>query len=394
MSGLHMRHARLLLVLAAVAGSAAMGSGQSGPGSPRVTLVRLPDGAIQPQLVADSAGVLHLLYFKGEAAHGDLFYAQVGGNGSFSRTTPVNARSGSAIATGTMRGGHLAIGRNGRVHVAWHGSDQAQPRAQDGATPVLYTRMNTAGSAFEPERNVVSRPLMGLDGGTVAADAAGNVYVAWHAFQPGLRGEDDRRVWIARSSDDGRTFMPENAASNAATGACGCCAVGALADRRGTLYVLYRAATQVVHRDTYLLTSHDRAATFASAKLQEWNIGACPMSSFSLDASPSGVRAAWETDGQVQWLRLDPAAGTQSNIVAAPGSATGRKHPVIATNESGETMLAWTEGTGWNKGGGLAWQVFDREGRPVGTQGRVPGIPTWSLAAVAALPDGQFVIVY
>ena len=143
-----MRHARLLLVVAAVAGSAAMGSGQSTPGSPRVSLVRLPDWAIQPQLVADAAGVLHLLYFKGKAAHGDLFYAQVGGNGSFSRTTPVNARSGSAIATGTMRGGHLAIGRNGRVHVAWHGSDQAQPRAQDGATPVLYTRMNAAGSVI------------------------------------------------------------------------------------------------------------------------------------------------------------------------------------------------------------------------------------------------------
>jgi len=387
------KHASSFLIGIAVVASVATAAGQSGGGAPKVSVVRLPEGAIQPQLLVDGA-VIHVLYFKGDPAHGDLFYAQLGSNGSFSHTMQVNGHAGSAIATGTMRGGHLALGRNGRVHVAWHGSDQAQPRADGGSTPVLYTRMNADGTAFEPERNVVSEKLVGLDGGTVAADGAGNVYVAWHAFQPGMRGEDDRRVWIARSSDDGRTFSREIAASDAATGACGCCAVGALADRRGNLYVLYRAAKDVVHRDTYLLTSRDRAATFTSAKLQEWNIGACPMSSFSLNESASGIRAAWETDGQVQWLRVDPATGTRSEIVVAPGATANRKHPVIATNTRGETMLAWTEGTGWNKGGGLAWQVFDRDGRPIGPLGRAPGIPTWSMAAVAPLPDGAFAIIY
>ena len=43
-----------------------------------------------------------------------------------------------------------------------------------------------------------------------------------------------------------------------------------LVDRRGALYLLYRSAREVVHRDTYLLVSRDGAKSFTSARLQEW----------------------------------------------------------------------------------------------------------------------------
>jgi len=359
-----------------------------------VTLVRLPDAGIQPQIAVDGNGTVHVLYFKGDDAHGNLFYARLGPDGTFSKPIQVNTQAGSAQATGTMRGGHLAIGKNGRVHVTWHGSGQALPRAPGNETPVLYARLNDAGTGFQPERNVVQQRVDGLDGGTVAADPAGNVYVAWHAFEPGLRGEADRRVWVTRSSDDGRTFARETAASDAATGACGCCAVGALADRGGTLYLLYRAAFETVHRDTYLLTSRDKGMTFTTSRLQEWNIGACPMSTFSLIDATTGILAAWETDGQVQWTRVDPRTGEHAGTVSPPGATKNRKHPVLAANARGETLLVWTEGTSWNKGGGLAWQLFDRDGKPLSEQGRLAGVPAWSQVAVVARPDGGFTIGY
>jgi hypothetical protein len=361
---------------------------------PAVSLVRLPSGGIQPQAVVDGRGGVHVLYFMGDPAHGDLFYARLDSSNRFSAPIRVNSVAGSAMATGTMRGGHLAVGRNGRIYVAWHGSSAATPKAPGNETPVLVTRLDDLGAAFERERNVVERKVTGLDGGTVAADASGNVYVAWHAFEPGLRGEADRRVWVARSRDDGRTFAMETPASDASTGACGCCAVGLMADRRGTLYGLYRSAADSTHRDTYLLTSRDRGQTFSSDKLQEWNVGACPMSSFSLADTASGVLAAWETNGQVQWTRVDAATGRRSAMVEAPGASQNRKHPVLAANDRGESMLVWTEGTGWNKGGGVAWQIFGRDGRPAGEFGRAPGVPTWSLAAGVARPAGGFVILY
>jgi len=119
------------------------------------------------------------------------------------------------------------------------------------------------------------------------------------------------------------------------------------------------------------------------------------MSSEALVEGPNGVLAAWETEGQVKFARVDAEAVKLSTPVAAPGSRRDRKHPVLAVNARGETLLAWTEGTGWNRGGAVAWQRYDAGGRPVGETGRVEGgVPPWGLAAVAPRPDGGFLLVH
>src|SRR5262249_5593595 len=157
--------------------------------------------------------------------------------------------------TGNIRGAHLALGKNGRVHVAWNGSHKALPKAPGGGTPMLYSRLNEKGTAFEPQRNLI-QSAPGLDGGgSVAADRAGSVYVCWHAPEPSKKGEANRRVWVAVSTDEGKTFAAERAASTEPTGACGCCGMRAFADSKGTLYALYRGAKDVEQRDMYLLSS-------------------------------------------------------------------------------------------------------------------------------------------
>src|SRR2546423_1655006 len=58
-------------------------------------------------------------------------------------------------------------------------------------------------------------------------------------------------------------------------------------------------------------------------------------------------------------------------------------------------LLAWTEETGWQRGGSLAWQLFDRDGKPLAQKGRLAGaVPVWGLATAVARPDGGFTIVY
>lgn len=79
---------------------------------------------------------------------------------------------------------------------------------------------------------------------------------------------------------------------------------------------------------------------------------------------------------------------------AAPGIAKGRKHPRVAINKSDEMLFVWTEGTGWQRGGSLAWQLYDRSGQPTSEKGMIAGIPTWSFAAPAVNADGSFSIVY
>ena len=96
-------------------------------GQDTVTLMRTPDGGIQPQVAVDAKGVLHLIYFKGSPEAGDIFYVRRDpGATSFSRPLRVNTVPGSAVAIGSVRGAQLAVGKGGRVHVV---------RQDDGPQP-------------------------------------------------------------------------------------------------------------------------------------------------------------------------------------------------------------------------------------------------------------------
>lgn len=365
-------------------------------GSGRVTVLRTPDGGIQPQAAIDARGVIHLIYFQGNPSEGDLFYVdRKPGEDRFSEPVRVNSHPGSAIAAGTIRGGQIALGKRERVHVAWNGTDVARPKNPSGGSPMLYTRSDEGGTAFEPQRNLMTRTSALDGGGTVAADGDGNVYVAWHGrAEDAPDGEMGRRMFVARSKDEGATFAPEEPALERETGACACCGTRALADRRGEVYALYRAATGGVERDMTLLTSGDRGEHFRGASVHQWTIDACPMSSASLAEVGDGVVAAWETKGQIYFALIVPKATKVANPVSPPGGGGDRKHPAVAGNVEGETILVWTEGTGWKKGGDLAWQVFDRSGHPTERKGWVEGgVPVWGLATVVARPDGGFTII-
>jgi hypothetical protein len=161
--------------------------------------------------------------------------------------------------------------------------------------------MNDTRTGFDPQINVMQFSG-GLDGGgSVAADKSGNVHVAWHG-NGDKEGEENRRVWITRSTDEGKTFSRETAAWNELTGACGCSGMRAFADRQGRVHMLYRAATERVDRDMYLLSSKDRGQTFSGMLLDKWKLNACPMSSAALADGAEGspeLLAAWETQGQV-----------------------------------------------------------------------------------------------
>ena len=258
-----------------------------------VSIRRVPNGGIQPQIAVETNGTIHMIYFSGDPKSGNLFYVRSSASGAaFSRPLRVNSQEGSVIAVGTIRGGQIAVGGNGRIHVAWNGSNTALPTGpinpDDGkpGNPMLYTRLNDQGTAFEPQRNLMLRTF-GLDGGgTVAADTAGNVYVAWHGKGSGAaEGEAGRQVWVAESHDSGKTFAAEVPAWNNATGACGCCGMAMFATSDGTLLALYRSATENVHRDIYLIASKDRGESFQGSMVHPWEINACPMSSMSFAAS-------------------------------------------------------------------------------------------------------------
>jgi hypothetical protein len=379
--------------LVAVAAGPAISGRAAGQTTPSVSVTRLPAGGIQPQVAIDDRGTAHVVFLSGDPANSDVYYATLAENGAWSVPIRVNSEPASAIATGTVRGAQVAVGRGGRIHVSWNGSGHATPKAPGGATPLLYARFDPRRQAFDPQRNLIQFAT-GLDGGgAIAADANGRVFVAWHAGGADSKGEGDRRVWLATSADDGMTFGRERPVSDASTGACGCCGMDGMVDRRGATYFLYRSAREVMNRDAYLLRSTNDGRTFGSTKLQAWSLGACPMSTFSLAGAGDGIVAAWETAGQVQYSRVS-LAGEVGRRIEAPGAARGRRHPSLAVNVRGEVLLAWSEGTAWQRGGATAWQVFDKADRATTVSGRADGVPVWGLVAAYARRDGGFTIVY
>jgi len=362
--------------------------------APQVKLLRTPNGGIQPQTARDAHGVLHMIYFTGDAAAGNIEYVRrAPGAKTFSKPIRVNSQPESALAVGTVRGPQMAVGPNGQVDVVWFGSAKAKPRGPDGSTPLLFSRLNASGTAFAPQRNLVQY-ARGLDGGlSVAAGPRSDVYVVWHATGK-TPGEANRRVYLARSVNGGRTFAREVPVSPADLGACGCCGMRAFVDHRGALFVLYRAAGENIHRNMTLLVSTDHGHTFRSSEVSAWRLDACPMSTAYLGEGGQHVLAAWEKAGEVYFDRINPQTFQLSSSFAAPGQSTDRKHPAVAANARGQVLLAWTEGTGWKKGGSLAWQLFSPSGQPIGSEGHAPGVPAWGLPSVYIGPGGNFTIVY
>jgi hypothetical protein len=369
----------------------------------QIQLLQTPNLGIQPQVAVDAKGGIHLIYFKGDPAEGDLFYLQKSAiSKAFSKPIRVNSVAASAIAIGTIRGGQIALGKEGRVHVAWNGSSKF---AGERGVPMFYARMNERGTGFEDQRNLMQK-TRGLDGGgTLTADHQGRVYVAWHglAVDPEVEagaeisGEAARRVWVAISTDSGKNFAVETMAWKQSTGACGCCSMRALATDAGSVHLLYRSAsdgTRDIFRLSFKLGEQGQIGAgdnigFEGGLAHGWQVATCPMSSMALAYGSGRVVSAWETDGQMylSWSKSGSSEFTPPQ--AAPGDPRQRKHPALAINSQGQTLLAWTEGTAWQRGGDLVWQIYDQHGKATTQHGRIEGgIPVWGLPTAAAIgPD-------
>jgi hypothetical protein len=118
------------------------------------------------------------------------------------------------------------------------------------------------------------------------------------------------------------------------------------------------------------------------------------MSTASISAAGPNDLIAWQTEEQVYFAKLNIGNHATPESIAAPGEAHDRKHPAVTGNSRGQVLLAWTEGTGWKRGGSIAWQVFDSAGKPTGVRGAASDLPVWDLVAAYADARGGFNIIY
>ncbi len=363
----------------------------------QIDILRTPSGGIQPQALVGNNGTIHLIYFNGEAGAGDLFYTQSKGNDlTWFKSRQINQSPGAAMAIGSVRGAQLALGRDDWIHVAWMGSAKANRAIVNGQeqAPMLYTRFKPKSDKFESERNLLGT-AGGLDGGgSLASDSSGRVAVVWHGHIGEAKGEQSRAVFATESLDDGSQFSVEKRISPEGTGACGCCGIKTSYADGGILQVVFRGAAQMTNRAELILSGIFDRGNFKVVNSAPWTINNCPMSTAALTQGKSTSFAAWETEGQVYWKQLQGIGDYSGKIMEPNNPNKRRKHPAIATNMRGEVLLAWTEGTGWLRGGRVAWQLYDKTGKPLQAIERRDGVPVWGLVTVVAKSNDNFALIY
>ncbi|MDH5399104.1 MAG: hypothetical protein OEX02_13215 [Cyclobacteriaceae bacterium] len=356
----------------------------------QIGFVTLPEGWIQPQ-VEYVNDVVHILYYLGDAGGGDLFYTNYDvEKGNFAKSKRVNHQDSVAIAAGTIRGGQLAVATDGTVHVLWNGSGASAIRVNDSLrhTPLHYSRM-LPGRSFEYERNLIDQ-AWGLDGGSdITVDEKGRVFVAWHG-KGKQKGENYRRVYMRSSEDGGQDFSKERAVNDEEAGVCGCCGLHINVDNANAPTIIYRSATGGKSRDIRMLSLNPAGGVDDDHVVDKWELDACPMSSINSTVNADALWLTWEKEGKIFYRGKE----TGLPIHSPQSQGEGAKHSKIVKSDSGYTLVCWTEGTGWNRGGNLAWELTDPDGQVIESGKRERAIEVWDFPAVAYAGEGQFLIFH
>jgi len=353
-----------------------------------------PDGGLQPRLVVDATGTVHLLYFKKrldqpQAREGNLYYRQyLADSGRWGNPVKVSSTAFNLQTFSIARAG-MALDGDGRVHVIWY-----LPRAGQ----YIYARSDTGRTAFETQQSMVTQFAEGLDAGADIAAAGKQVAIVWAAGD--LSREFERTVFVRVSVDNGATFGPELTAGNPDLGACACCSLATDFNSSNDLFIGYRSAIDGSGRHMQLLTldlagDNIASATYASVhELQQWELSACPLSTNDIATDPAGTQwLVFETAARIVQKQLQ--ADSAPSLVAEPLSTTRQKNPAVAFNSAGQRLIVWGEGISHSRGGRLNMQLFDADGssRATGFEANIE-IPEFSFPAAAWLPDDKFLVLY
>ncbi len=94
--------------------------------------------------------------------------------GEWTAPVTVNSEARAAVATGSIRGAQVALGKDGSLHVIWNGNTGGG-KDQIMRAPLLYSRLQPGTDSFSPQQNLIGKTTA-LDGGaSIAANDQGHL---------------------------------------------------------------------------------------------------------------------------------------------------------------------------------------------------------------------------
>lgn len=350
--------------------------------TPMVVIQAMSENEIQPKLLHDKQGRTNLIYFKMEDVEsrlGNLYYKQyLLKTNNWSKPIKISTetyRRPDVIATAKM-----AIDGQGRLHVVW---------LDHKPTAYLYSRSNRSIVKFDTPRAIIKKHIDGAEANAVVSAYNNRVSMVWMA------GHDEnlRTVYSMTSNDNGETFGPETMFGDQSLGGCACCAYASSYTDKGELLVAYRSAKNGSDRDMQLLSLFESQKS--TLLIDKWNYNACPVSTNSMvQDNKSNTWITWETKGKI-YYSMRKEKSINPTLVSQADSAIRQKHPVMAINDGGFKLVAWSEGDGYFSGGELKLKIYDpqfQELESPTTNTMHPAL--FSSAAVTSLADGSFMVLY
>jgi hypothetical protein len=336
--------------------------------APRVQAIRIPGGSkiVKAQIGTD--GVIHVLL---DAEDGPRYVRSTDAGIRFS--SPIEILDAASQKPGLKyQGEDLAVGKDGRVHVAMANNAWKLKLPQED-WGFYYSSLAPAAKAFSRVRNINRKPSEGF---SLAADERGNVTASF------LSG----KLYTMASRDHGETFT-RYAEPNPEWNPCDCCTTASAYGPDGKLALLYREETDD-ERDIYVALL-DQLGDQKSARVRvsgtPWKINGCPMTYFTVSRTDSGYVAAWPTKGQVYFARLDKSGAVlPPGEIRTPGTSGMRNGLVALSAPDGATLVAWK-----NKDV-LGWQLYNEKAQPIGETASEPS--SGGGAAGVVLPNGNFLL--
>lgn len=300
----------LLLVSAGCKHLASRGATVDNSGPPRPVQISAPGiDAAEPAIAPARDGAFYVAWVNHDAKQADVMLARFNDAGELqSSAVRVNRQQGAATA---WRGDQpsVAVAPDGAVHVLWTARVEA---GEQHGTDVYLSSSTDRGQSFTTEVKVNDDKVPGAHGmHSLAVAGDGRIYAAWldernvHTPKPSTKGEghhmeSNRDVYLAYSTDGGRSF---SANKKVASEACPCCKTALTVSPDGTLYAGWRQVLPGSFRHIAVAGSNDGGKNFSTPVIvsdDRWVLQGCPVSgpSLSVDRASGNLKVVWYAAGE------------------------------------------------------------------------------------------------
>jgi hypothetical protein len=173
--------------------------------------------------------------------------------------------------------------------------------------------------------------------GAETALASGSDGHAEHAAEP------DASIYLASSSDFGRSWGPNQRAWDAA---CPCCRVSLARDNHGQALAAWRQHFPGNVRDVVTAVAGERSSEPKRVHPDDWAYAGCPHTGPAIATGVDGtVHVAWYTGKEgglgVYYARQAPGGGTGPAVDLATGRGLGVAHPAVVALPDGSALAAY-----------------------------------------------------